>query len=168
MALQLFKIETIEITSPTSSITFSNIPQGYTDLKLIGSVRSGVVNPYDFIYFYLNTPGVGAYTQRLVRGDGSSINSQANSVSYYPLQMINGNGATVNTFASVEVYIPNYRSSNQKSFSADLVSETNATGIYIDMQAGLWNQTAAITAMTLASGSGPYLPYSTFTLYGIL
>jgi hypothetical protein len=168
MALNLFKIETIEITNITSSITFSNIPQGYTDLKLVGSVRSNVGNAYDFIYFYLNTPGVGAYTQRLVRADGSSASSQANIVSYYPLQMINGNGATSNTFGSFEVYIPNYRGSAEKSFSVDIVSETFAAGIYMDLQAGRWNQTAAITAMTLASGSGPYLPYSTFTLYGIL
>lgn len=168
MALQLFKIETIEITNITSSITFSSIPQGYTDLKLVGSVRSNVVNPYDFIYFYLNTPGVGAYTQQLIRGDGSSVSSQSSSVSYYPLQMINGNGSTSNTFASFEVYIPNYKSSTEKSFSVEIVSETNAVGIYADLQAGKWNQTAAITAMTLASGSGPYLPYSTFTLYGIL
>ena len=168
MALNLFKIETIEITNITSSITFSSIPQGYTDLKLIGSVRSNVVNPYDFIYFYLNSPGTGAYTQRLLRGDGSSLTSQLNSVSYYPLQFINGNGSTTNSFGSFEVYIPNYTGSNQKSFSVDIISETNSTSIFMDIQAGLWNQTAAITAMTLASGSGPYLPYSTFTLYGIL
>jgi hypothetical protein len=168
MALNLFKIETVEITNITSSITFSNIPQGYTDLKLVGSVRSGVTNPYDFIYYYLNSPGTGAYTQRLIRGDGSSVSSQLNNTSYYPLQFINGNGATTNTFGSFEVYIPNYKSSVQKSFSVDIVSETNSTGIFMDLQAGLWNQTAGITAMTLASGSGPYLPNSTFTLYGVL
>ena len=168
MALNLFKIETIEITSPTSSITFSSIPQGYTDLKLVVSVRSGVVNPYDFIYFYLNTPGTGAYTQRLIRSDGSSVISQLNNISFYPLQMINGSGSTNNTFANLEVYIPNYRSSSQKSFSVNIVQENNGTDAYADMQAGLWNQTAAITAMTLASGSGLYLANSTFTLYGVL
>jgi len=168
MALNLFKIETIEITSPTSSITFSSIPQGYTDIKLVVSVRSGVVNPYDFIYFYLNTPGTGAYTQRLIRSDGSTVISQLNNISFYPLQMINGSGSTVNTFASGEIYIPNYRSSNQKLFSVDLVQENNGTDAYADIQAGLWNQTAAITAMTLASGSGLYLAKSTFTLYGVL
>ena len=31
MALQLFKIETIEVASPVTSITFSSIPQGYTE-----------------------------------------------------------------------------------------------------------------------------------------
>ncbi len=55
MALQLFKIQSVEISSPTSSVTFSSIPQGYTDLKLVGSVRSAVTNPYDFIYFYMRS-----------------------------------------------------------------------------------------------------------------
>ena len=40
MALQLFKIETVEVSSPVTSVTFSSIPQGYTDLKLVASVRS--------------------------------------------------------------------------------------------------------------------------------
>ena len=168
MALQLFKIQSIEVASQASSVAFSNIPQGYTDLKLVGSVRSAVGNIGDFIYYYLNTPGTGAYTQRLVRGDGSSLSTQTNSVSYYPLQFVNGSGSTANTFGSFELYIPNYTSSAQKAFSVDILSENNSSGAYIDFQAGIWNQTAAITGMTLSSGSGLYVANSTFTLYGVL
>ena len=39
MALQLFKIETIEVASPVSSVTFSSIPQGYSDLIIKVSAR---------------------------------------------------------------------------------------------------------------------------------
>jgi hypothetical protein len=151
----------------SSGVTFSNIPQGYSDLKIFGSVRSNVGNPGDFIYLYLNNPGTGAYTQRFLRGDGSSASSGNNSVSYYPLQFINGGGSTANTFGNFEIYIPNYTSSNQKSFSVDILSENNATTAYADIQAGLWNQTAAVTGITLNSGSGNFVQHSTFYLYGI-
>ena len=40
MALQLFKIATTSLSTAASSITFSNIPQGYTDLKVVLSVRA--------------------------------------------------------------------------------------------------------------------------------
>jgi hypothetical protein len=151
----------------SSGVTFSNIPQGYSDLKIFGSVRSNVGNPGDFIYLYLNNPGTGAYTQRFLRGDGSSASSGNNSVSYYPLQFINGDGSTANTFGNFEIYIPNYTSSNQKSFSVDIVSENNSTTAYADIQAGLWNQTAAVTGITLNSGSGNFVQHSTFYLYGV-
>jgi hypothetical protein len=35
--------------------------------------------------------------------------------------------ATAGTFSNSEIYIPNYTSSNQKSFSSDSVTENNAT-----------------------------------------
>lgn len=168
MALQLFKISDSLVQSPSSGISFNSIPSGYKDLKLVGSVRSNVVNPNDFIYFYLNSPGTGAYTQRFLRGDGSSATSGSNSTSYYPLQNINGGGSTTSTFGSFEVYIPNYNSNTQKYFSVDILTENNSTTAYADIQAGLWNQTAAITGITLNSGSGNFVANSTFTLYGVL
>jgi hypothetical protein len=168
MALQLFKIQSVEISSPTSSVTFSSIPQGYTDLKLVGSVRSAVTNPYDFIYFYMNGASGVNYPGRYVRGDGSSVSTGTYSTSYFPIQFINGNGATANTFGSFEMYIPNYTSANYKSFSIDTLEETNSSGAFMDIVSGNWTQTTAISSLLLASGSGLFTANSTFTLYGVL
>jgi hypothetical protein len=61
---------------------------------------------------------------------------------------------TANTFANVEVYIPNYTSTNQKSVSADAVSEQNATTAYMALTAQLWsNLTTAITSISVAGSN---------------
>ncbi len=151
----------------SSGVTFTSIPQTYTDLKIVASVRSTVGNQGDFIYFYLNSPGTGAYTQRFLRTDGSTVTSGNVSTSYYPLQFVSGSGSTSNTFGNTEIYIPNHTSSTLKSFSVETVAEHNSVSAWLDIQAGTWNQTAAVTSITLNSGSGTFLQHSTFYLYGV-
>jgi hypothetical protein len=74
---------------------------------------------------------------------------------------------TASTFANNEVTIPNYTSSNFKSYSVDSVTENNATQAYAIFVAGLWSNTAAITSITLGLSSANFVQYSTAYLYGI-
>jgi hypothetical protein len=82
---------------------------------------------------------------------------------------MNASTSTVNTFSSVSLYIPNYTSSDYKSYSVDKVSEQNGTTAYAELIAGLWSQTAAITSLKFisASASVDLAQYSTAYLYGI-
>jgi len=73
---------------------------------------------------------------------------------------------TASTFGNGQVYIPNYAGSNNKSTSADTVSEDNATLAYSALTAGLWSNTAAITSITIAAVTN-FAQYSTAYLYGI-
>ena len=75
-------------------------------------------------------------------------------------------GATASTFGNAEIYIPNYASSNNKSVSADFVSETNAADAIFGLTAGLWANTSAITSIKLTPAAA-FAQYSTATLYGI-
>jgi hypothetical protein len=75
---------------------------------------------------------------------------------------------TANTFSNQEIYIPNYTSSNYKSYSSDAVTENNATTVAMGMFAMLWSQTAAINQLTITTDSGNNLSqYSTAYLYGV-
>lgn len=67
------------------------------------------------------------------------------------------------------MYFPNYAGSNAKSFSADYVTENNATSALIGLVALLWNQTSAITSMNFEGyySGDKFDQYSTVTLYGI-
>jgi hypothetical protein len=150
-----------------ATIDFTSIPATYTDLKLVWSARSArlVSNTDDMVIGFngVNTNLTGRY----VWGTGSAAQSGTDTqvlVGEYPTST-----ATASTFANCEVYIPNYAGSTNKSFSADTVGENNATLAYASLTAGLWSQTAAITSITLKTGSGSNLvQYSTATLYGIL
>lgn len=169
MALQLFKIETVEVASPVASVTFSSIPQGYTDLMLKVSARN-VSGIYVFDYLNIAFNGSSAdYTLRTLEGDGSSPFTATRSLYTVNLSArISGASATNNIFCNTEIYIPQYRSSNYKSISGDYGVETNATTTYLGLIAGLWSQTAAITSLTFSTSVSSIGPNSTFTLYGIL
>ena len=169
MALQLFKIATTSLDTATSSITFSNIPQGYTDLKIVLSVRASTTSGNSNCFIYLNGVTGTSYSQRRLSGNGASAVSDSNS-SYPWVDMINAipNATyTANTFASAEIYIPNYTSSNYKSLSVDFVGENNATTSYQYFTAGLFSNTSAITSLVI-DGTDNFVQYSTATLYGIL
>ena len=162
MALQLYKIATVEVGSGGSStLTFSNIPQGYTDLKLDFSVR----NTGDFNSVGLTINGVSTnQTARRVAGTGSVANS-----STYTEVQDNPSSSTANAFANGSLYIPNYAGSTNKSMSFDIVSENNATLAYATLEAWLWSSTAAITSLGFSGLYGGTLAqYTIATLYGIL
>jgi len=71
------------------------------------------------------------------------------------------------SIGSVGIYIPNYTSSNAKSASIDGVSENNATASYQTIDAFLWNDTSAITSITLTLSGGNFAQYSSASLYGV-
>ena len=172
MAANYVLLNTTQLTSSAASVTFSNIPQsGYTDLKVVVSGRNDT-NPYseNWMQFGIGFNGQGNMvnvTGKGLSGNGtgaSSLNmpADASNITYMPTS-----GATANTFGNAEFYIPNYTSSNNKSFSVDSVTETNATAALAILSAGLWSQTSAITSITLTSRNGSFDTYSTFSLYGL-
>jgi hypothetical protein len=144
-----------------SSITFTSIPQTYTDLKIVCSARTNASDVAQSIRVRPNASSTG-YTYIRLTGNGSSAGSQGTE--YNPA---NGNTATASTFSNNEIYIPNYTSSNNKSISADGVSENNASEAYAILTATLWANSAAITSLELSLASGLFQQYSTFYLYGI-
>ena len=167
MALQLFKIASTTVESPVTEITFSSIPSGYTDLLVYTSGRSNRASQQVdnlFITFNSNT---SSYSTRLLQGNGSTASSSTQPFRYASLS-IDASASTSNVFSSHSIYIPNYTSINNKSFSADSVSENNATAAQSDLVAGLWSNTAAITSITLGPEVSTWATNSTFTLYGVL
>jgi hypothetical protein len=163
MALQLIEIADVLVESPVATVTFSSIPQGYTDLVLEVSGRStsGIDQNLEFNGVTTNL------SARYLLGSGSSASS-GTAASTIPLASNNQSSFTTNTFGSLRVYIPNYTSSNYKSVSADGTTENNATESYAIMVAGLWSSTAAITSIKLVPQSASFATDSTFTLYGVL
>ena len=161
-------IQTVTVgAGGASSISFTSIPQTYTDLVLKLSTRSsytGVV--YDEIQFQFNGSS-STYSARTLQGNGASAASYTSTTNghlfYGP-----SNSATANTFGNGEFYIPNYTGSTNKSVSSDGVGENNGTTSITDLSAVLWSTTSAITSITLLLGSASnFMQYSTATLYGI-
>ena len=152
--------------SGTPSVTFSSIPSTYTDLKILGSTRCDGASAQLIVKFNGSTTG---YSRRVVYGDGSTANSSGGSAeAHVRFAFSETSSQTASTFNSFNLYIPNYTSSNQKSLSADSVSENNATGAEAGLHAGLWSGTAAITSINISDVSATnFVQHSSFYLYGI-
>ena len=161
-------------TSNTSSpLEIINIPQTYTDLKIILNTRSvsdplsAAWNAYtlDFnntglakfegIYFY--TSGSG----NVAVGAGVSVTA------YMP-----SSSTTASTYGGTEIYIPNYSgTSAKKSGIMKYLVENNAAGALIGMETFSWNSTAAISSIQLSTAA-PYVNAQTAAgskifIYGI-
>ena len=148
-----------------ATISFSSIPSTYTDLVLKMSTRSSGQesgNTWDNMSIQFNGSSA-SFTARDLYGLGSS----AGSGTFVTGGMANGNNATASTFSSVDLYVPNYAGSTNKSFSVDAVTENNSTVAIQLLSAGLWSNTAAITSITFGLVTNSYVQYSTATLYGI-
>jgi hypothetical protein len=149
-----------------ASVTFSSIPQTYTDLKLVVSIRGTRSATTEGLLLSFNGSG-SSFSTRLLGGSGSSTFSSTYTRGY--TGDVDAANATANTFGSGDIYIPNYTSANYKSFSTDVVQEDNSSTAYAEMFAGLWSNTAAITSLTIATDTGgqTWAEFSTFYLYGI-
>lgn len=160
-----------------ASVTFSNIPQTFTDLKLVMSLRL-VANGDNFgntKISFNGTPAGSVYSARNIRGNGSAVasNNFASQDSVFNNYSVVGSTATSSVFSSSDIYITNYTSTtNAKSLSVDNVTENNGTEAWATLYGSLWNPgtQAAITSITLTanySASELYSEFSEFALYGI-
>jgi hypothetical protein len=164
------KIASVTVGSGgAASIDFTSIPADYTDLVLKISSRTNRASAADALGIRYNSDTTFArYSGKVLQSNGSTpASTSANPANDEDL-FTSGNSATASTFGNAEIYIPNYAGSNQKSASIDAVGETNATNIFMNIAATLYNQTTAISSITLVPITGNLIQqYSTATLYGI-
>jgi len=150
-----------------ATMAFSSIPATYTDLVLMTSNRLTGSNPTVNLQFNSDTTQTNYYRRILLHyGSGASVNytNDQGGGGYATYS-----GYTASTFSNTSIYIPNYLSANQKTYSADSVAENNSASDYFSgIFAGLWTGTAAITGITIyPADSTNWVQYTTATLYGI-
>jgi hypothetical protein len=165
VATTFVKIQTVTVGSGGSkTMGFTSIPQTFTDLKVVISGRGTRAANDDDVLVSFNS-STSNFTGRFLYGNGAGAFSASTGARF--VGSIPSTSSTASIFGNTEFYIPNYTSSNYKSYSADSVTENNGTTAYQLITAGLWSDTAAITGITLTSNVGDFVQYSTATLYGI-
>lgn len=165
-------IEHRRLATAAASITFSNIPQNFTDLYVVLSVRSSRSANQDGVIYTLNSSTSGySYRQLYGGAAGGSIvtGSATGTPAYQFLGICPAANNTASTFGNQVLHIPNYTSGTAKSTSSDSVAENAAaTNFQLDLLAGLWTGTSAITSVTFSSeNAANFVQNSSATLYGI-
>ena len=171
MAYTYSKIATVTVGSGgVSSIDFLAIPQNYTDLVLKLSLKSNNTSGGENVWIRFNGDSGANYATRRLYGSGTGTASDTGGTTTYinAAEINDSIAASANAFGNAELYIPNYTLSTFKSVSADAVMEANQTTIYMGINAGVWNSTAAITSIAMTVQVGTlFVINSTATLYGI-
>lgn len=151
-------IATQTLGSAAASVTFSSIPQTYTDLVLIVNTQtSSNVN----VFMRFNEDTSSNYSDTRLVGNGSAASS-GRLTSQTSAIIISGDPSL--NFSTYKVDIFNY--TNATTFKTFLIRSNTA-----DRAAslvGLWRATpAAISTINIRVDTGTFNTGSTFTLYGI-
>ena len=147
--------------SAAPSVTFSSLPQNYTDLILVSNYGISV-NLYGLRIRFNDDTGSN-YSDTVLYGDGSSAvsfrDTSATSIITSAVGVSN-DVLNYNFICSIQNY------SNSVTNKTVLV-RANAVNRETVACVGLWRNTAPITSVTVFVGSGNILAGTTFTIYGV-
>ncbi len=159
------------LSTTTGTVTFSSIPQTYTDLKIKCSVRTAQSNFYDNLVMYFNGSNSGFTTLRFTSAWNSTPTSSSDLLTGLPYMYVgesNGNTAGSSLFADFEIYVPNYTNTVQyKTVSSVNVHTNNTTTGFSGIHQSQWSNSAAITSISFTNTSGNMLANTTISVYGI-
>jgi hypothetical protein len=153
-------IETKTLAVAAASIEFTSIPQTFTDLVMICSIRENGGDTHRAFIMTIN--GSEVTNRRTLVGNGSSVSTLTTYIA-----VANSSTSTANTFANVSFYVPNYTTATLKSISVDFVTEANATTAFAGIAGGISPATTAITSMGISGTGASWIAGSTVSLYGI-
>jgi hypothetical protein len=157
------------VTSVTSGINFTNIPQNFTHLQAIMKIRANGAGNYGYTNLGANNDYYGTtYAQHAMYGDGANLGREgyANIGGVAGLYCPAASNLS-NTFAHTIVDILDYsRTDKWKTFRNFHASDYNSTSVngYIGINSGVWKNTAAITTLNIFNNN--FEVGSTVDLYG--
>ena len=157
--------------STASTVTFSSIPQTYSNLKLVMSLQdtaSGSNSGGAYVSFNGDSGSVTTYSYTYLSGQsGAAGSSRGSNYPYFALNNGISSASNTNLFTSLELYIPNYTSTSPKqAFNFSATENNSATQNVVEVTANLYRGGSAITSIQIAAAVS-YATNSSFYLYGI-
>ena len=146
--------------SAASSVTFSGIPQNFTDLRIVFTGLSTSSTPNIWVQFNGDT-GTN-YSNTTLAGNGTTAVSVRASNQTYGL--MNAYGLSTSVIQNDYLDVMNY--SNTTTFKSAIARFSEGGGVGATVN--LWRSTSAITSISLIAGGLSFASGSTFNLYGII
>lgn len=166
-------IQKLVLTGSASSVTFSSIPQQFTNLRLVISAKgSGTTNTgYDSANLRFNGASSGyAWNSIFATQGGTPTSASATSATAMQCAEIWNSFFSSAGRGIATIDIPNYSDSNNlKSFTSSSTAGDGGTTSIMQQYSGFLgaSQTAAITSLTILMNVGNFIADSTFSLYGM-
>ena len=155
------KIATTTLGSAASTITFSSIGSGFTDLRLVLTFKTSS----DGLQSQLtsNSDTGSNYSQTRLWGSGTSASSGRRTSVTNILAEVYGGSTTNPHLTTFDIF--SYAGSTNKTVLTTAAENNNGSGGIIT-GVGLWRDTSAITTITLSCSN--FATGTIATLYGIL
>jgi len=163
-------IATTTLSSTTGTITFSSIPATYTHLQIRIMSRSTRSQTGDYIAMQFNADTGSNYAYHGITGDGSAASAFGlASQTFMDIERAAAATATASVFGVSVIDILDYANTNKYKTMRCLGGFDNNGSGEIYLTSGLWQNSNAITSITLKaqSGTSSFVQYSSFALYGI-
>ena len=166
MAATYTPIASATLSATTASITFSNIPQTYTDLVLVVFAKS--TGTYANFFYRVNSDSGSNYSQTRLSGNGTTASSAriTNNTYFNPCGV---SGISDTGFSLYTTHFMNYsNTTTNKTFLHRTSIQNGNAGDGVELMTGLWRNTAAINTIFIDPDGGDFASGTTANLYGIL
>lgn len=151
------------ITATSTSISFTSITSGYTDLVLVAHCKVSPLNTSSKITFNNDTTGTN-YSRRYIATSGTGSLVSGTYTDTYGLEM----GGFYNEFDISHVSILDYANTNKHKTAINNYMQPSSENAAV-LIVGTWKSTSAISTITWQTGSPSYFfnPGCSFSLYGV-
>ena len=158
-------IATTTLSSSQNTVTFSSIPQTYTDLVLVmNPISDTATNSFPYLRF--NGDSGSNYSRTMIAGTGSVAESDRGSnesQGYFIYSTVVETNAAFNAILNIN----NYSNTTTNKTYLSRINVASGTRPRVEALVGLWRSTSAINQIVLYCGPNNFVSGSTFTLYGI-
>ena len=169
-------IQSIVAASSVASLTFSNIPQNYTDLVLIANAATTDASSQDLVIRFNGDSGTHYSRTRLYVASGTWYGDISANTGFIGGAWSPGTGNSDRAvYSSSIANIMNYSNTNMYknvNTTMNVMSKTSGDNSVSGRCFGVWrgasgSSTEAITSITVSMNAGNIFAGSSFDLYGI-
>ena len=164
-------LDKVTVGTATTTITFTGINQGYTDLVLIYQGATAAAANMFVRVGNVSLDTGSNYSWHLLFGNGSSAGSSSGvSSTAMQAQRMPANTSTAGLFGAVVADVLDYANTNKNKTVRTLAAFDDNAGGYgsiFRLTSGLWMDTDAVTSIQMTMNVGNIAEHSHFALYGI-
>jgi hypothetical protein len=155
----------------SSDCVFSDIPQVFTHLRIVGLVHSTYAadSSADILDMRFNNDSGTNYRYRRVENDGTISNANADgATSFAEFGWARGEDGATDVADSFTIDIPNYADDTLEKTMQVMASGSDDLGVYVLFNTvGWWQNTAAITRVDILARAAAFKAGTKITLYGL-
>jgi hypothetical protein len=158
------------LASSAATITFSSIPQTYTDIEIRAVGRNtGAASQFNLRF---NGDSGANYGYTFLDDDGGAAarSTRATNRTQADVGGLFGSSQAASLFAPNTFYIMSYTNTSMAKSVIGMAVASNSSGIvldYVQTVVSVWRNTAAITSVTCVTNANSFDVGTTVALYGI-